>query len=476
MRRRQLRRAAAGCMLELLVACCAALVLLGSSHRSPSFAVSVLPPPPAGRPAALALGGRATAAASAGAAALEGRPHAGAAAAAAAAAAVLLGAVTRSPEGRWPRQREQTGGIARGAEAAEGSTTAEPEKEEGSDLALQATLFLIYFCTQSGMNFYMKWILSKIHVAQNLVGVPASFLVTSCQQIVGFLLVMSLLLGSRLVGRPYTPKPLASSKELILVLLLSASFALNIGLNLFSLVLIPLSLNLIVRSCLPLSTALSQTLIQRKTQDISPGEWGCMVAGVLCAVVVVIAKSGGPAGSSSPAFYFGVAMVVASIFCGAFDMVFKSVLGTSVKLSPMDTTYHMALPVATFTALIGSAFAKPVSATWAARFGPTMTDIQVFKELWQLNPGVLGWVVASGVLAFCYNVFQTFLVVKLSPATTSFAGNFNKAATVLISLVFLEGRLPPGPRGKVLALAIVGNIAAFALYNALKGRRKAASK
>lgn len=322
------------------------------------------------------------------------------------------------------------------------------------------------------MNFYMKWILSKIEVAEGLKGVPASFLVTSTQQLVGLVCVLGLLVVSRAFGRPYTPKPLASGKELLLVLCLSASFALNIGLNLFSLVLIPLSLNLIVRSCLPLSTAVSQTLIQRKTQDISAGEWGCMIAGVLCACVVVLAKSGGPAGSANPMFLFGVAMVVASIFCGAFDMVFKSVLGTSVKLSPLDTTYHMALPVAVFTGLIGALFPKPVSASWAARFGSTMTDVTVFQELWRLNPSVLGWVAVSGVLAFGYNIFQTFLVVKLSPATTSFAGNFNKAATVLLSMIFLEGKLPPGPRGKILALAIVGNIAAFALYNKLKSGRK----
>uniref|UniRef100_A0A7S1WSW5 Sugar phosphate transporter domain-containing protein n=1 Tax=Alexandrium catenella TaxID=2925 RepID=A0A7S1WSW5_ALECA len=359
-------------------------------------------------------------------------------------------------------------GVQRAAGAA-----AEETKDGGA--LLQVALFVAYFFAQSGMSFYMKWILSKVRVSKDLVGIPASFWVTSCQQLAGFLLVLGFIVGSTLIGKGYRPKQLASRKELLLVLLLSCSFSMNIGLNLLSLVLIPLSLTFIIRSCLPLSTAISQTLIQGKSQDISLGEWGCMVFGVVCACVVVVAQSGGAAGSASPTFYFGVAMAVCSIFCGAFDMVFKSVLGTNVKLSPVDTIFYMSLPVVCLTGLIGT-IPKPVSPSWAAQFGSRMSDLEVFKKLFELNPTVLGLVFASGCLAFCYNVFTTFLVVKLSPATTSFAGNFNKAATVTLSLIFLEGQLPPGIRGKALIAAIAGNIGAFALYNKLKSRRQTAGK
>eukprot|EP00971_Amphidinium_carterae_P097353 1926310-Amphidinium_carterae.1 len=37
------------------------------------------------------------------------------------------------------------------------------------------------------------------------------------------------------------------------------------------------------------------------------------------------------------------------------------------------------------------------------------------------------WLLFSGVLAFGYNIFVTYVIQKLTPATTAFAGNFNKA-------------------------------------------------
>jgi len=345
------------------------------------------------------------------------------------------------------------------------------EEEKDGALSVQALLFLCYFTIQSGMSFYMKWLLSKVRVASDLVGIPASFLVTASQQMVGFTLFLIFLGGSWLVGKPYTPKTLKSRGEWLLILGLSVSFAMNIGLNLLSLSLVPLSLTMIVRACSPLSTAIMQSTIMKKKQDISFGEWACMSVGIFCAIAVVIAQSGGPTGTASFAFFFGVAMSVASLFSGAFDFVFKGILGSSVKLNALDTTCYMALPVALFTTIMGGILSKPVSTSWAARFSPAMTDWAVFTKLWQVNPSILGWVVVSGLLAFVYNIFVTFMVVKLSPATTAFAGNFNKAATILLSLLFLEGNLAPGLRGKVIILAVLGNITAFSLYNVLKKRR-----
>jgi len=353
--------------------------------------------------------------------------------------------------------------------AASQAVVAEEEKDGG--LSLQALLFVCYFGIQSGMSFYMKWLLSKVKVASDLVGIPASFLVTASQQMVGFALFLVFLAGCALVGKPYKVKKLKTRGEWLLLLGLSVSFTLNIGLNLLSLSLVPLSLTMIVRACSPLSTAIMQSTIMKQKQDISLGEWGCMSVGVFCATAVVIAQSGGPSGTASFAFFFGVAMCVGSLFSGAFDFVFKGILGSNVKLNALDTTCYMALPVALLTTIIGGFAAKPVSASWAARFAPTMTDWAVFGKLWQVNPGILGWVVLSGVLAFVYNIFVTFMVVKLSPATTAFAGNFNKAATILLSLLILEGKLAAGLRGKVIIFAVLGNIAAFSLYNVLKKRR-----
>eukprot|EP00442_Polarella_glacialis_P019407 CAMPEP_0115058092 /NCGR_PEP_ID=MMETSP0227-20121206/6145_1 /TAXON_ID=89957 /ORGANISM="Polarella glacialis, Strain CCMP 1383" /LENGTH=440 /DNA_ID=CAMNT_0002443015 /DNA_START=34 /DNA_END=1356 /DNA_ORIENTATION=+ len=361
----------------------------------------------------------------------------------------------------------------RNARLAKQASADKSEAEEaGGAFAQQAALFLSYFALQSGMSFFMKFVLSKVRVAQNLFGVPASFLVTSSQQLVGFALFLLLVLGSRLIGKPYKPKALAR-KELLLVLALSASFTLNIGLNLLSLSLIPLSLTMIIRGCSPLSTSVLQSVMMSKRDNISAGEWACMLFGVGCASAVVFAQSGGLTGNASKTFFFGVAMAVASLFSSALDFVFKGLLGSgSVKLNALDTTCYMAIPAALMTSLLGAVLVKPVSSSWAAHFGPTMTDVAVFSKLWEINPTVFGWILASGLFAFVYNTFVTFMVVKLSPATTAFAGNFNKAATILVSLLLLEGNLPTGIRGVVMIGAIIGNIGAFAVYNILKKRRQ----
>lgn len=352
------------------------------------------------------------------------------------------------------------------------------EKEDAAtedvwgSLGVQALLFLCYLFLQSGMSFYMKFLLSKVRVASDLMGIPASFLVTSSQQLVGFGAFVIFVLLSRIVGRPYRPKILKSYKEYLLVLALSISFSLNIGLNLLSISLVPLSLTMIIRACSPLSTALMQTVLMRQKQDIAWREWLCMCVGVLCASAVVVAQSGGMQGGASFTFYFGVAMSVASLFSGALDFVFKGVLGTgSVKLNAMDTTCYMAWPAALFTASLGAVLSKPVSSSWAARFAPRMTDFEVFHRLWEVNPSIFTWVLISGVLAFIYNTFVTFMIVKLSPATTAFAGNFNKAATILIALLVLERGIS-GPRGLVVLVAVLGNIMAFTCYNVLRKRRK----
>lgn len=368
-------------------------------------------------------------------------------------------------DGREARAAAAAGAVAEAAEAPEVPLKA---------LAVQGSLFIGYFCLQSGMSFYMKWLLSQVSVAKGLSGVPAPFLVTACQQLVGFALFGLFFAGSRLVGRPYQPKRLASQQEWLLVLALSVSFTMNIGLNLLSLSLVSLSLTMIVRACSPLSTAFMQSMIMRtKKQDISPGEWACLSVGVVCAAVVVIAQSGGPTGAASFAFFFGVAVSVSSLFAGGLDFVFKGILGSEVKLNALDTTCYMALPVALLTTLLSTFVSKPVSPSWARTFGMrSMTDCAVLAKLWQVNPKVLVWVLLSGVLAFCYNTFVTFLVVELSPATTAFAGNFNKAATILVSLLLLEGNvLTAGPRGLAIVAAVMGNIAAFTLYNVLKRRR-----
>jgi len=348
-------------------------------------------------------------------------------------------------------------------------------QDESSSWAVQVLIFLVYLVWQSGMGLYMKGLLSAIKVLPNLKGIPASFFATATQQLVGFLIFMLILLVSRLIGRPYSPKSI-TPKQFLLVVCLSVCFSANIGLNLMAMSLVPLSLTLIIRACSPLSTAIVQTLVMGKKNNLSGAQWSCLLAGVMCAAVSVIAQSGSPTAEASFAFFFGIGMSVLSLVSGACDFVIKAKLGTDVKLNALETTCYNALPVAVSCLIAGSIISKPVPKTWAAMYTPQMTDLGVFQRILEVNPGVLKWLALSGVLAFGYNTFTTFVIQKMSPATTAFAGNFNKAAAIMFTLIFIEKGGAPGIRGWIVRLAVVGNIISFTAYNIISKRRKRALK
>merc|ERR1712039_412307 len=61
------------------------------------------------------------------------------------------------------------------------------------------------------------------------------------------------------------------------------------------------------------------------------------------------------------------------------------------------------------------------------------------------------------------NIIQFTIVQTLSPSATAFGGNFNKAALIFLSYLFLDP-LPQNIWGVIIMAAVVGNIAAFSAY------------
>eukprot|EP00443_Scrippsiella_acuminata_P045875 CAMPEP_0115297212 /NCGR_PEP_ID=MMETSP0270-20121206/67633_1 /TAXON_ID=71861 /ORGANISM="Scrippsiella trochoidea, Strain CCMP3099" /LENGTH=331 /DNA_ID=CAMNT_0002714865 /DNA_START=25 /DNA_END=1017 /DNA_ORIENTATION=+ len=256
----------------------------------------------------------------------------------------------------------------------------------GSKSTDTAATVLIYFGAQTGMNLYMKTVLSKIVIneEENLKGLPIGFLLTAVQQFVAFLAFCCFLVVGKIIGKGYRVKKLTSAREYLAVICFSVTFALNIGLNNFSLSLVAISINLIIRSCLPLSTAISQmlvgSLVGQQQKSIALMEWILMFVGVGCAALATYAKNmAGSSTEESAGLVLGVICCVASLFSGAFNMVLAGILGSELKLNPQPVAF-------------------------------------------------------SGILAFFYNILQYTLVHKLSAAYAAFAGNFNKAATVALSL------------------------------------------
>lgn len=328
----------------------------------------------------------------------------------------------------------------------------------------------IYFGAQTGMNLFMKNLLSKIVVdeEEGLKGVPIGLLLTAIHQFMGLIFFGLCWFGSRVLSLDFVQVAKIERNEWASLLLFSLAFAANIGLNNFSLSLVAISINMIIRSCLPLSTAILQAFIGKEQKsNLNQKQWVFMLTGVACAGIASWAKSHTNS-EESAALSLGVSITVASIFAGAANMVMA---GNIKRLSAFDKVCYMSGPagLALFTASLFTL--HPVS-QWP-NHPDMMTDWQILKEVLSRNPsifGPVGFILLSGVLSFFYNILQYTVVHKLSPTHCTLAGNFNKAATIALSLTMGLETVPAGFYGQMFVLAILGNIGAFTMFSMSKGK------
>ncbi|CAE7263377.1 unnamed protein product [Symbiodinium pilosum] len=335
----------------------------------------------------------------------------------------------------------------------------------------------IYFGAQTGLGLYMKILLSDLPIAPelNVRGVPAPFLVTALQQLLTFVALSVVLLALLPTRWAYVPRPIQTGKEAGCVLIISLAFAANIGLNNLSLSLLPVSANMIIRSCIPLITWILQQLLGCFGLGGFPSSWGLsefalLLSGLVCAIVSLLAQKSNTAISDGGGleFILGVGICLLSDVAAAVNVLVVSYFGKSLEppLNSFDTVLYMALPC-TFFMLFVSLFAShPVE--WAGF--PQLTDLQVLKHVLSWNATALVWVILSGFLAAGYNCMSYSIVQRLSATTAGFAGNFNKAALILISICLGLERLPPGIWAVVMVAAVVGNILSFTGFSLLEQR------
>lgn len=302
-------------------------------------------------------------------------------------------------------------------------------------------------------------------------GIPGAFLITALQQLVSFALLVPTILVLWPTRWRYTPKPLTTRRAWAGVCGLSLTFALNIGLNNLCLSLLPMSINLMIRSCIPLATWAMQGLVAMFSPGGLSGGKMCsvelmlMLAGVFFAGLASIAKEEGSSDSSeSKDLGLGVLVGVLSLFACAAYLIFAQWLGQDVKLNPLDMTLYMSVPAALFLVPLILFLHHPVG--WKG-FGP-LTDWQVMQEVLQLSPFTLLLCAMSGVFAVVYNTLQYAMVSELSATHTAFAGNFNKAATIVLSILLGLESLPKPPWGQVTLLCIFGGIGSFTAYSVLR--------
>merc|ERR1719433_689735 len=163
------------------------------------------------------------------------------------------------------------------------------------------------------MNIFMGWVFrTNVTVAKgfplgddkvlehDLHGCPVGFALTAMQQVISFILFI--ILFTSLYFTPYriVPKTISTKFEVLSICVFGCVFAMNIALNNFSLGYISIAVNLIIRSCLPLTTYLSQQgLAMVKLYQKKPVVWleiSLMLAGVACACAFTWAKIMGSGG------------------------------------------------------------------------------------------------------------------------------------------------------------------------------------
>merc|ERR1719468_526832 len=346
---------------------------------------------------------------------------------------------------------------------------------------------VLYFGAQSFMNIFMGWVF-RTHVTvakgtmvgdapleEDLHGCPVGFALTAMQQAVSFLCF--LILYAALYATPYriTPRKIESMKEVISILIFGSVFAMNIALNNFSLGYVSIAVNLIIRSCLPLTTFLSQqglSLFRLYTyKPCKPLEIGLMMAGVFCACAFAVAKiQGGGKSHEGSNEILGCIMCILSLLCGSVNLALAGVLG-EMKLSVYDTVAYMSIPAFLFL-MPFCLIQKPVPGDWPKVLAKsTASDLDILMWTSTNAPSTFELFVLSGIFSFAYNIIQFTIVHTLSPSATAFGGNFNKAALVFLTLLlpFLQVHaLPKFPYNVVIWLAVLGNVAAFSFYSYLQ--------
>merc|ERR1712203_1334043 len=264
--------------------------------------------------------------------------------------------------------------------------------------------------------------------------------------------------------------------ECVSVAIFGCVFAANIALNNFSLGYISIGVNLIIRSCLPLSTYCSQQALAMfglyQWKPFKLLEVALMVVGVVCATIFTWADFQGKLTLGGR--FVGVIACLGSLLCGSLNLALAGVLGDT-KLNVLDTCAYMALPATVFLLPIIFFISKPVPGEWQRVGAPSMTDWEIIKCTWEYSKSTILWLFLSGVLSFMYNICQFTIVHTLSPSATAFGGNFNKAALTFMTLLlpFLQTKkLPEMPYIAWEWIALICNISAFSFYSYLQIQAK----
>lgn len=226
---------------------------------------------------------------------------------------------------------------------------------------------------------------------------------------------------------------------------------------------------MVVRSCTPIAVAVAEWAVYSfmPAGDERPPSLGCvdalvMFAGaVFAGLATVASRETISSGHKDASFLVGLAVCCLSMLFAAFNLILARVLGVKFGMKPLDSAVATSLPASAL--LFVPALMVPHPVAWPG--SPWLTDWQVFAKVWQLSPETVGLIAVSGIFAVGFNIVQFVLARALSATHIAFVGNFNKAATVVLSMTLGLERLPGGLWSDVMVLSLLGNMAMFTVFS-----------
>jgi hypothetical protein len=347
--------------------------------------------------------------------------------------------------------------------------------EKGPDYLAVAGMMLLFGGATSGLIFCGKIVLSTAIVSDELdfKGIRAPFLFGAIHQLMVFFCFIVWAIFCRLTRSQDGPSPISSGRQLLVMTLLSLPHALNVGLNNLSISILPISLNLVIRSCFPLSNILADLVY--KTYDpnfdartsgyhVGNTEKKCITIAVSCTLLAIIAQSYGGSHSMQSHLHVGMTAGAVSILSRTLDQWISRSLCSDREefryMRSVDVMFYRSLPTAVLLML--PTFLSPHHVWPGMR---PMTDWEVVCKVLKIRPGMMRLAVVFGLMATANNIVSKNLEKRLTERSALHLTNIlSKGAAGVLSVLYGVESLPSGWWQVLMVVATMGNIISWSFF------------
>jgi len=230
-----------------------------------------------------------------------------------------------------------------------------------------------------------------------------------------------------------------------------------------------ISLSKTIRSCLPIATVMILAVLSFCWAELKPNETLCsmalIVAGVAFAVLAAVATQQNRHANhtESTALFLGVVFTCTSVAARALQLIAVKILKDRMSWNAVEITFYQALPASCIMVGLCSV-SHPVP--W--RTQGWLTDWEVMGKVVPLNKSFWQVFILRGIVGVAFNIVKYTVVHETTPTYAAIAGNVNKAAVILLSVLAGFEPVPENKWGVAIWVAIISSFICFASYSMMK--------